>query len=302
MKNKNIGYFPAPPLEQSHPQLLAVEHESLLYKLQVETFHLYENTISIQNPPEHSHDVFHIVLYRAGDNTFKLDGKKLNSRPGTLVLIPPGVPHCFTPMLPKESIFHEITFSLSCKGQKLAIPFADLFSKYYGDAVKLEKKTIDLDAASGIQLEELYFELSKKLASYDFTSSFPVYQKLGQIFDLLFQKVFCPKTEGYIESRLQKARGHIEQKLDDKLSLQDLAKIANMSPEYFCREFKKAYGEPPLEMRNRLRINAAIKLIQYSERPIKQIAEDLGYSDIYHFSKAFKKQTKLPPGKFRNKK
>ena len=121
------------------------------------------------------------------------------------------------------------------------------------------------------------------------------------IFELLFQKIFCKKTESHIESRLQKARRRIEQKLGNKLSLKDLAVIAAISPEHLCREFKKAYGEPPLEMRNRLRINAAIKLLQYSDHPIKQISEDLGYSDIYHFSKAFKKQTKLSPGKFRNK-
>ena len=301
MKNKTIGYFPEPPSEELRPQFLAVEHQGALYKLQVETFSLYENAIPAQNPPEHSHDVFHIVLYRTGDNIFKLDGKQCQSHPNTLVLVPPGVPHCFTPMLPKESVYHEITFSLVAQGEKLAIPFTELFSKYSGDSVKSEKMLTELDTASAVQLEELYFELSKILSEYDSANSFPVYQRLGHIFELLFQKIFCKKTEIHIESRLQKARRRIEQKLGNKLSLRDLAVIAAMSPEHLCREFKKTYGEPPLEMRNRLRINAAIKLLQYSDHPIKQISEDLGYSDIYHFSKAFKKQTKLSPGKFRNK-
>jgi len=300
MKNKTIGYFPEPPCEGLHPQFLAVEHHGMLYKLQMETFHLYENAVSMQNPPEHSHDVFHIVLYRAGDNIFKLDGKQRQSHPDTLVLVPPGMPHCFSPMLFRESVYHEITFSLVAQGQKLAIPFVDLFSKYYGNAVKSERMLTELDTASAVQLEELYFELSKDLSEYDSANSFPVYQQLGHIFELLFQKVFCRKTESYVEPRMQKARSYIEQKLGEKLSLKELAVLASMSPEHFCREFKKVYGEPPLEMRNRLRINAAKKLIQYSDRPIKQISEDLGYSDIYHFSKAFKKQTKLPPGKFRN--
>lgn len=305
MKNKRIGYFPEVPPEQLHPQLLSVEERGALYKLQLETFHLYENAVSAVNPPEHRHDVFHIVLYRAGDNIFKLDGRQRESHAGTLVLVSPGVPHCFTPMWAQKSIYHEITFSLAFEGQKLTIPFADLFSKYYGYPIEADKMLIELDIASAVQFEDIYFELSKDLSKYDSESSFPVYQSLGRMFDLLFQKVFCHKTEASskqrIESRLQKARSHIEQKLSDKLSLKELAKIASMSPEHFCREFKKVYNEPPLEMRNRLRINAAIKLIQYSDRPIKQIAEELGYSDIYHFSKAFKKQTNLSPGKFRNK-
>lgn len=305
MKNAKAGYFPEPPPEQFHPQLLAVEHQGVFYKLQVETFHLYENTVPMPNPQEHAHDVFHIVLYRAGDNIFKLDGRQRKSHPGTLVLVPPGVPHCFTPILNKKSVYHEITFSLASKEQKLTISFADLFSKYYGCAVKSENMLIELDTVSSFRLEEIYFELDKKLSEYDSASSFPVYQSLGNMFDLLFKKVFCPEAEEskkqHIESRLQNAHSRIEQKLRDKLLLRDLAQIAGMSPEHFCREFKKKYGEPPLEMRNRLRINAAMKLIRYSDRPIKQIADELGYSDIYHFSKAFKKQTKCSPGKFRNK-
>ena len=301
---KTIGYFPEIPPEHLHPQFLSVEHQGSLYKLQLETFHLYENAVSAVNPPEHSHDVFHIVLYKAGDNTFKLKSRKRESHAGTLVLVSPGVPHCFTPMLPQESVYHEITFSFACKGQKLTVPFTDLFSKYYAYPIKKDKMLIDLDIDSATQFEDIYFELSRNLSKYDSESSFPVYQSLGRMFDLLFQKVFCTKvrysSKKRIESRLQKARSNIEQKLGGKLSLKELARTAAMSPEYFCREFKKVYNEPPMEMRNRLRINAAIKLIKYSDRPIKQIAEELGYSDIYHFSKAFKKQTNSSPGKFRN--
>ncbi len=307
MKNIMTSYFPEAPPERSHPQLLAVEYHEKLYKLRVETFHLYQgvSTVSAQNPSEHSHDVFHIVFYRAGDNSFKLNGEPVQSHPGILVLVPPGVPHCFTPMQPGESVYHEITFSLVYQEQKLTLPFAGLFSKYYGCEVKFEEMLINLTASLEAEIEDIYFDLNKDLSKYDSTNCFPVYQHLGDMFDLLFENIFLPKasetTKLYAEYRLHEVRTLIEQKLHEKVYLKDLAKAAGMSPEHFCREFKKVYGEPPLEMRNRLRINAAIKLIQYSDRPIKQISEELGYSDIYHFSKAFKKQTKLPPGKFRNK-
>jgi AraC-like DNA-binding protein/mannose-6-phosphate isomerase-like protein (cupin superfamily) len=305
MKNKTISYFPEPPPEKLYPQLLAVEHQGKLYKLQVETFHLYENAVSAQNLPEHSHEVFHIVQYRAGDNTFKLDGRQCSSHPGTLVLVPPGVPHCFSPMLPGGSVYHEVTFSLVWQGRKLIIPFTGLFSKYYGCEIKTGEMLVEMNASLDTQIENIYFELNDDFSKYDSANSFPVYQHLGDMFYLLFENIFCLKEDEslkpHAESRLQKARTRIEQKLHAKLSLKDLAETAGMSPEHFCREFRKVYNEPPLEMRNRLRISAAMKLIQYSDRPIKQIAEELGYSDIYHFSKAFKKQTGISPGRFRNK-
>ncbi|MBU8901557.1 MAG: helix-turn-helix domain-containing protein [Victivallales bacterium] len=305
-KHIETEYFPEHPPGQAHPQLLAVEHQGVFYKLLIDTFHLHQHITSLQKTSEHCHDVFHIVLYRAGDNAFRLDGRQVQSHPNLLVLIHPGMVHSFTPLLPGETIYHEITFCFSAQGQRLTVPFADLFRKYYGEAIKSDKAVITLDASSAAHLEESYIELDKALYNYDSTRSFPVYRALEHLFEALFQKVFCPKHEesprSHIEAKLQESRRHIECKLRSKLCLKELAAIAGMSPEHFCREFKKAYGEPPLEMRNRLRINVAMKLIQYSDYSIKEIAEELGYSDIYHFSKVFKKTSGLPPGKFRNQK
>ena len=244
MKNKTIAYFPEPPPERFHPQLLAVEHQGSLYKLQVETFHLYENAVPAQNPSEHSHDVFHIVLYRAGDNIFKLAGRQRRVRPGTLVLVHPGVPHCFAPMLFDKSVYHEVTFSFVCEGKKLAIPFTDLFSKYYGNELKSEQMLVDLNTFLDAQIEDIYLKLNEDFSKYDSANSFPVYQHLGNMFDLLFENIFCPKTEESdkprIKSRLHKTRTHIEQNLHDKLSLRDLSKVSRYVAGAFLPGIQKS--------------------------------------------------------------
>ncbi|MFA6715835.1 MAG: AraC family transcriptional regulator [Victivallaceae bacterium] len=304
MKNKKTAYFPASPSGQIYPQLLGVEDRGEFYRLQLETFHTCERPAAHPNPPEHNHDVFHIVFYVQGDNFFKLGGGRVESHPGTLALVPPGVPHCFAPLRAGESSYHEITFSLIAGKKHLKVSFPELLAKYYGEEVKTEKILMRLEDSISARLNELYFELEKVLSEYNSAFPFPVYQKLEKFFEFLFQEIFSPERESPTacpaDGRFSKARGCIERKLDRKLSLCELASAAGMSPEHFCREFKRAYGEAPLEMRNRLRINAAAKLMRFSDRPIKRIAEELGYSDIYHFSKAFKKQTGSSPGKFRS--
>ncbi|MDD5597056.1 MAG: AraC family transcriptional regulator [Victivallaceae bacterium] len=305
MKNRKTAYFPEPPSGQFYPQLLGVKAQGGFYRLQLETFHTCEKPAAQTNHPEHSHDVFHIVFYVQGDNFFKLDGERVESHPGTLALVPPGVPHCFAPLLPEGSGYHEITFSLIAGDKRLKVAFPELLAKYYGAEIKTERMLMRLERPAAVRLDELYFELENVLSEYNSAFPFPVYQKLGEIFEFLFQEIFSPERESRAVcpagDRFSKTRGYIERKLDRKLSLKELAAAAGMSPEHFCREFRRTYGEAPLEMRNRLRISAAAKLIRFSTRPIKQIAEELGYSDLYHFSKAFKKQTGCPPGKFRNK-
>ena len=49
----------------------------------------------------------------------------------------------------------------------------------------------------------------------------------------------------------------------------------------------------------RLRIEQAQELLRTTDLPQRDIAEYYGFADIHHFSKAFKRITRLPPGAFR---
>ena len=301
MKDKSVGYFPEALEESCYPQLLAFKSGDNYYKLCLETFHLYEKALFYPDPGEHRHDVFHIVLYHTGENQFRFKGKLIDSSPGLLVLCSPGEAHSFTPLLKQPTGYHEITFSLVAEGQKLVIPFAELLSGYFGGKNRKIQLLRQLDTVEAGELENLYFELEKALRNQDTAFLFPVYRQLERILEFVFT---CQsQSKEYIEDEgIQAARRCIESNFKVSLRLKELAAIAGMSPEHFCRKFKHIYGEPPLEMRNRLRINAAARLISYSSRPLKQVAVELGFSDVYHFSKMFKKYTGKSPGKIRNKK
>jgi transcriptional regulator GlxA family with amidase domain len=49
----------------------------------------------------------------------------------------------------------------------------------------------------------------------------------------------------------------------------------------------------------RLRIEQAQELLRTTDLPQRDIAEYYGFADIHHFSKAFKRITRLPPGAYR---
>lgn len=80
-----------------------------------------------------------------------------------------------------------------------------------------------------------------------------------------------------------------------KLTLTELAAMANMSRHHFCRIFKSITGQPPIEYVNHLRINAAMKLLNEGHLNISEIALTVGFNDSNYFSRLFKKYKNCSP-------
>ena len=78
----------------------------------------------------------------------------------------------------------------------------------------------------------------------------------------------------------------------------ELAELCGISYSYFKRLFIEKFGIPPQKYVTQLRINYACDLLSSNLYNITQIAELVGISDIYYFSKIFKEYTGVSPSKF----
>lgn len=81
----------------------------------------------------------------------------------------------------------------------------------------------------------------------------------------------------------------------------DLASEVRLSPDYFARVFRRTYGVAPRTwlLRERLR-TAALRLVE-SDSNITEIAHELGYGDVYLFSRQFKRMHGCSPRAYRMK-
>jgi AraC-like DNA-binding protein len=84
-----------------------------------------------------------------------------------------------------------------------------------------------------------------------------------------------------------------------EVNLELLASEAGMSSRTFRRQFKQRMGLSPRAYILGQRINRAKQLLTDTTLPIKQIATQLGYSDVYFFTRQFREQTGLPPALYR---
>jgi AraC family transcriptional regulator, arabinose operon regulatory protein len=79
-----------------------------------------------------------------------------------------------------------------------------------------------------------------------------------------------------------------------------LARLCRLSEPHFYRKFKQATGSTPIDWLRRERINHARRRLLESGDSIKQISEQVGYSDPFFFSRDFKRYTGAAPKNYRN--
>ena len=99
--------------------------------------------------------------------------------------------------------------------------------------------------------------------------------------------------------RMNRVIQAIEESLDSDITVGFLAGVACYSEFHFHRLFRSYVGESVYAFRKRLLLERAVKLLQYSEKSITEIAFDSGYDNHSSFSKAFKKHFNHSPNTVR---
>ncbi|MEX0330457.1 MAG: helix-turn-helix domain-containing protein [Puniceicoccaceae bacterium] len=80
---------------------------------------------------------------------------------------------------------------------------------------------------------------------------------------------------------------------------QEVARKVGLSYESFRKSFAAATGNPPAKFQQQRRIDLACAAIYRGQENFKQLAERLGFCDVYHFSKVFRQVTGTPPSAYR---
>lgn len=106
---------------------------------------------------------------------------------------------------------------------------------------------------------------------------------------------------GEVGSFIRKAKQFIDQECHRDISLKEVADHIHLNPMYFSRLFKEQTKQNYSEYLTRARIEKAEQLLKETTCKIYEICERVGYRDIKHFHKIFKKINGLTPSDYRKK-
>ncbi len=111
---------------------------------------------------------------------------------------------------------------------------------------------------------------------------------------------FMPKLMHGDETIL-KVQHWLQAKGGNAVSVADMARHACLEERTFLRRFKTATGLKPTEYAQHLRIEKARELLQYTRRPVEQVAWSVGYEDPTAFRRVFHRFIGLSPGHYRRR-
>ena len=95
--------------------------------------------------------------------------------------------------------------------------------------------------------------------------------------------------------RIQNALAYAKQNLHLKLSVEQLADVAHLSPRQFSRAFHAETGHSPARAIERLRVESARVLIEAGTESVQRVAQQTGFSDPERMRRAFHRALGRPP-------
>lgn len=144
-----------------------------------------------------------------------------------------------------------------------------------------------VDSALSLSLVSAADEFNKNIVCLPIITSV-IYQMFGMA-SLRQRKRMVSHKYKYISEGIELMESN-----SDK-TLLEIAEICGVSEGYFRKLFRDYSGENPVLFRQKYRIEKAKQLLLLDTHSIGEIAEELHFSDIYHFSKTFKKITGISP-------
>ncbi len=108
------------------------------------------------------------------------------------------------------------------------------------------------------------------------------------------------RTPSLNAKKLQRVFDFIEARLADKISLEDIAAEACLSPFHFARLFRDATGLPPHRYVIERRVQVAQGLLACNRLSLVEIALSTGFGSQANFTRGFRKILGITPGQYRD--
>ncbi|WP_308638784.1 AraC family transcriptional regulator [Paenibacillus silvisoli] len=257
----------------------------------------------------HQHPVFHLMYVTEGEGVFLVGDRISRALPGYLYIINPNEWHQFHGH--EKAGLHnlECTFLLRNEANE-PVHHANLFEwieEKRGRALPaaIREGPIEVPAALRPFLLEGFQRLLDPSNRY-LTSellSLMVVELMLRVEEIVWRLgVLAAEPAGGMEAgadEIVALQHYMRAHIGEPLKLEELAQLVHWSPNYLCRMFKAHTNLSPMAYLQQLRMTEAEKLLLFTDFPVFEIAEMLGYEDASYFARLFRRHHGRAPSAYR---
>ena len=245
----------------------------------------------------HHHTECELSVFLRGRGVYAMEGQTYPFEAGAVFLFGSDEAHCITEIHEEFDLLniqfeprllwgHSATAELLCLFAARSRHFTNRIA--VGDRVlidtmlSLERELSERQICCAVQARYLLFStMTHIIRAYDYVNP--------------EKAVSAPSS---VTANVKRAIRYIDEHLETRLTLQDIAAVACLTPTYFSSVFKKLNGTSPWEYITIKRVERAVDLLKNTDLTKLEIAERCGFSSSSNFYKSFAHVTGKRPGDY----
>jgi YesN/AraC family two-component response regulator len=251
--------------------------------------------------PVHYHPEFEINFILGGKGVKRIVGDHIEEIDDVeLVLVGPNLYHGWELSKCKNKDIHEITiqfhndlFSESLLARRIMMPIKDMFNRA-NHGILFSKKT-------GAELAERIIRISKRDGMDYFLEMISILHDMANSRSQRLLSTFTVDNDVFEDDdKMKLIYEYIQKKFSDKITLDDVSGVANMTAVSFNRFIKKRTGKTFVNYLNDIRVGYAARWLVEKDLSISEIAFKSGFNNIANFNRIFKSIKNTTPSQYRD--
>jgi len=263
----------------------------------------------------YEHDFIQINYVYSGRAIHIINGKEYEIIKGDIFIIPPRVPHNMVLKDDESAVIFEFEFTPEFINQNFhdmseADVFVDFaYIKSFLVSQDLVKPRFNLvgsvQTAVESILHDVYTEYTKQNTGFELLIRAQLLRLLVIVGREFSQHLNASKTERTYKAQKEcilNAVSYIEDNYFENLTADIVAKKFMLSPSYFSYLFKYFTSKTFTEYLTMIRIAKALELLVDTDKKIMTICYEVGFNNVNHFNRIFKREMSMSPNAYRAKK
>lgn len=239
--------------------------------------------------PRHWHEEYQLCLIQSGGGELIYRGRDLPTPPASLFMVHPGEVHS-NRAGGRDGCSYRTLF-VGADAMRAAAEGAGL----PGPEPPFFPTAVVYDADLIRQYVELHCALERPAAGLERQTL--LVGLLARLVERYAERRAPRQRRGAERRAVGRAREYLAAHYAENVSLEQLARVANLSPYHFSRVFAEQTGMPPHAFQTQLRVARAATLLR-AGWPIPQAAAQTGFADQSHLTRHFKRLVGVTPGRY----